>query len=79
MTRRPESRAQPQHRRSLDEISIVDTSWLDLGRLRALVSAADARGWPDSALISHGVGTDHISRHDVRIARKIVIEGNDPE
>lgn len=77
MTRRPEDRA-PRLRRSLDELGIEDTSWLSLGQLRALVAKADELGWDDSSLISHGTGSDHPFRHDVRPARRLVIEGNDP-
>lgn len=70
--------AAPRFRRTSDEIEIADTSWLNLGQLRALVRMADDRGWPDSSLVSHGKGSDHVWRHDVRVAHRIVIEGNDP-
>ena len=71
--------AAPRHHRTSDEIVVEDSNWLDLGQLRALVRAADERHWPDSALISHGTGSQHLTRHDVRIARRLVIEGNDPQ
>jgi len=69
----------PQYRRVPDEIAVGDNDWLTLGQLRALVHLADQRSWPDKALISHSQGGDHPRRHDVRTARRIVIEGNDPE
>lgn len=71
-------KSKPQFRHTPDEIMVEDTGWLHLGQLRALVQMADDRGWPDSALISHGVGGSHPWRHDIRVARCLVIEGNDP-
>lgn len=69
----------PRLHRMADEIVIEDDTWLSLGQLRALVRMADERGWDDTALISHGTGRQHITRHDVLIARRIVIEGVDPD
>lgn len=69
----------PRLRRTLDELVIEDSNWLDLGQLRALVALADELGWADGSLISHGVGSEHIYRHDIRIAQRLVIEGNAPE
>lgn len=69
----------PQVKRNPDDLLIADSTWLDLGQLRALVRKADELGWDDSALISHGPGSSHLTRHDVRVAHLIVIEGYPPE
>lgn len=75
----PIPKSKPVYRKTMDEIQLSGTTWLDLGQLRALVRRADDRGWPDAALVSHGTGSEHPTRHDVRVARRLVIEGNDPE
>jgi len=67
----------PRLTRTRDELSIEDTTWLTLGQLRVLVAKADELHWDDNALISHTAGSQHLTRHDVRIARRLVIEGND--
>lgn len=68
----------PRYQRTSDEITVMDTTWLDLGQLRELVRLADERDWPDSALVCHGTGSGHPSRHDVNVAHRLVVEGNDP-
>lgn len=64
-----------QHRKPMEELKIVDKSWLTLGQLRELVRKADELGWVDKSLVSHGTGSDHPYRHDIRNARYIVVEG----
>lgn len=59
-------------------LAIGDNTWLDLGQLRALVRRADELGLADTSLISHTHGSEHLTRHDVRIARRIVIEADRP-
>jgi hypothetical protein len=71
--------AGPSLHRMPDELAIEDTTWLTLGQLRALVAKADELHWGDNALISHGVGSDHVRLRDARIARRLVIEGHDPK
>ena len=64
--------AKPRLRRTPDELILEDSTWLSLGRLRALVARAGTLGWPDNSLVSHGPGTEHPYRHDVRITRRLV-------
>lgn len=66
---------QVQYRQGSDELSVKDNNWLHLGQLRALVAKADELGWSDRSLVCHSPGDQHIYRHDVRAARRIVIEG----
>ena len=64
---------------TLDVLSVEDGSWVTLGALRALVEEADARGWADSALVSHdGYGDPHPTRRDAHITRRLLVEGDDP-
>lgn len=63
------------HRPQPEELGVGDNNWLNLGQLRALVAKADELQWADNSLVSHTAGSQHIRRHDVRVARRIVIEG----
>lgn len=72
------TRAKPRFWPRPDAIMIDSPDWLDLGQLRELVRMADDRSWPDDALVSHGVGGQHPFRHDICIAKRLVVEGYDP-
>ena len=61
--------------KTLDQIAAQDDFWLHLGDLRELVKQADANGWSDSCLVSHGVGSEHPTLRNVRTARYLVVEG----
>lgn len=63
-------------REGRDQIEAQDTSWINLGELRELVRQADAHGWVDSCLVSHGAGVgDHPSVRGLRCATRLVVEG----
>ena len=65
--------------KGMDLLTIHDSGWLSLGHLRALVTEADNRGWPDNSLVSHSAGGIHPFRNDIKPAYRIAIEGNVPE
>lgn len=69
------AKAEPKLRQSLDILEINDSTWMNLGQLRALVKKADELNWDDSSLISHSSGRDHPSQRNMRIGGSIYIEG----
>lgn len=66
----------PEIQETRDRLIISDSSWINLGQLRALVAEADQNGWSDECLVSQGpANNSHPSRVGWQICGALMVQG----
>lgn len=66
----------PEIQETRDRLIISDSSWINLGQLRALVAEADQNGWSDECLVSQGrANSGHPTLRGWDVTGALLVEG----